>query len=736
MNSVQKRGWIGDLTGGLTGALTALPVELVLGLFAVAPLGAAYANHGLRAALWGCILGGILGVILRRNGAIINGTRSASALILGTLAADLLQQPAVQASADPAALVFVLLLLCSALSGVFQIIFGWLQVGRVLKFAPYPVLAGLICGVSLLMVFSALRPMLGVALGTRWSEVAAGYHAASLAVAALSLALCFVVPRWSRRIPGAVVALVVGTLVHHGLVAAFGADQLGATSGRVDGLLPDYSVWQAAFAGGAGGWPGWMPTLAPYALAIAIFSAQETLLCLSTIESITHQRADGDRELRLQGLSNLVSAVLGATPSVSIVSRAMTNLAAGGHSVFSGLAYSAALALIVVFAGNLIGLVPGAVTAGILVYLAITMVDDGVRRLCVQVLTQRAQLPPAQYRVLLANICVIVLVALVAVFGDIMKAVGVGVAAAMLLFVRSSMKPVIRRVFSAQYHRSLKVRSLDDMRVLEAEGGQIGVIEVEGPLFFGTADRVAREIESVAQYANSIILDFSRVRDVDPTGARTLLQVARKMKAQQRELSLAAINREVERLLQAMGLTLEIPDERWHRDLDTALETLEDGLLSKMGSCGERVVVHFSQTVLADGLSAWQTGVLEGYLSKRQFDSPGIVFRDGDAGSSLFVATGSVVDILLTLDGGQKKRVASFAPGVVFGEMALLQGKPRSADAVVQGASTVWELSRQSMTEIEFKHPEIARCILHNLSLSLAERLRLTTVQLRLAAEG
>lgn len=736
MSGINKRGWSGDFAGGVTASLSALPVELVYGLFAVAPLGAAYANHGLRAALWGCILGGVLGFLLRSTGGMLTGSRPASALILGTLAAALLQHVDVQASDDPAGMVFVLLLLCTALAGAFQLLFGMARVGRALKYVPYPVIAGLMCGVGLLMVLSALRPALGIAYGTPWRDALDVWHPLSITVTVVTLTLCFIVPRASKRVPSTVVALLGGMLLHHALVSFFGAGMLGSTSGSVDGLLPSFSVWQGVLNQGAGSLLGWLPTLAPYALAIAAFASLETLLCLAAIESSTHARTESDGELRKHGLVNLIAGSLGATPSIANLARVMINLSAGGHSTLSGVSYAVALTLVVVFAGNWMGLVPSAVTAAILVFYAIAMVDDGVRRLVVQLLTRREQLARAQYRLLWANFAVIALVALVAVFGDMMKAVGVGVAAAMFLFVRSSMKPVIRRVFNAQHHRSLKVRALEDIQLLEREGGQIGVIQVEGPLFFGTADRVAREIESVAVASTLLILDLQRVSDVDPTGARTLLQVARKMKARQRVLLLSGANQRVEGFLQAMGLEMAIPVECWYHDLDIALERLEDTLLVSNGVSSEHSVVHLSQTVLAKGLTESQTNVLEGYLSRHLFESAGMVFKGGDAGDSLFVATGSVVDIFLPLQTGKQKRVASFAPGVVFGEMALLEGKPRSADAVVQGPSTVWELTRDSLAEIELKHPEIARRLLLNLSRSLAERLRITTAELRLAVEG
>ena len=148
--------WRGDLAGGLNAALVALPIELIYGLFAVAPLGLDWAEHGLRAALWACVLGGLLGALLRTAGGTITGTASITALLLGTLAAQLMQHPQIQAAADPAATAFVLLLVCTAVAGALQWLFGLAGVGRVLKFVPYPVLAGLMCGVATPLTISVV----------------------------------------------------------------------------------------------------------------------------------------------------------------------------------------------------------------------------------------------------------------------------------------------------------------------------------------------------------------------------------------------------------------------------------------------------------------------------------------------------------------------------------------------------------------------------------------------------
>ena len=479
---------------------------------------------------------------------------------------------------------------------------------------------------------------------------------------------------------------------------------------------------------------GWLPLLAPYALAIAALASLESLLCLPLIEEVTSRRTQGDRQLRTLGLVNLAGGIMGATMSAANPSRVAINLGSGARSARSSVVYAVTLMLGVVFLGEWLGKVPNAVTAAILVFMASRMVDDGTRRQALQVLTRRAAMAQAQYRMLLANMGVVLLVTLVVVLGDMLKGVAVGVVAAMFLHVRAGMRPVVRQVSSAEQRRSLKVRSLADMQTLSEQGRHIAVIEAEGALFFGTADQLAREIDTVAQTAQSLILDLQRVGDVDTTGARSLLLTAKRLRTRQRSLSLAGANPRVERVLMTMGLQSDLAPVRWHDDLDTALEFHEDLLLQQTSGVGAGpATLSILQTTLAEGMDEVQGRLLQTYLQRRTCTAGELIFRIGESGDSLFVMTDSVVDIVLPLGGGRSKRIASFAPGVVFGEMALLDNKPRSANAIVKSAGVAWELTRDKLAQIESDHPEIARHIQLNLSRSLAERLRLTTMELRAA---
>lgn len=727
--------WVGDVRGGIVAALLALSVEIVYGLFAVAPLGPAFVGHGLHAALWACILGGILGFLLRVNGGMISGTRPATALILASLATALLEHAEIASLDNPESQVFVLLLLCTALAGLFQFLLGLLHAGRVLKYVPFPVTAGLMAGIGALMFLNSLRPALGASNQTAWLGLPAAIHPASALVAAIAFSTCVVAQRRKSAIPGSVLAILTGSLAHHGLAALLGDGWLGGTSTPLPGFLPEVLVWNAGV--GPFELAGWLPSIVPYALAIAIFGSLETLLCLSVIGNAVGKRPDGDRELRVQGLTNLFAGLSGATPGVGNLSRVNVNIANGGRSPLSILVYAFTIGGIVLLAGRFLSLVPQSVTAAIVIFYAFTMIDDGTRRITRQLFVQRKAISEQYYRVLLANFSVILLVAAVAVIGDMMQAAAVGFIAATFLFVQTRIKPAVRRVAFGNRRSSRKVRSAEDMERLADSGGRIVVIEAEGPLFFGTADSIACEIERHASEADQIIVDLRRVRDIDPTGARTLLQAARHLAGQKKRMLLSGASPVFESMLSAMGLENVVPRENWHFDLDRALEAAENRLLGRSGEENADQGLGLAQTALAAGLDAQDSQVLEGYLRKRTCDRATTLFEMNEAGDSLFVTGGGSVDILLPLKGGQHKRLVSLAPGVIFGELALLEGRPRSTSAVLVEASVVWELTRAAFDDLLAAHPQIARQVLFNVGRQLAGRLRaITTEMAALEEEG
>ncbi len=718
--------------------LGGVPVELNYGLITLAPLGATYGSLGIMLAFMGCILAGLFGPLLGGTRGVISGSRPGIAIILAHLIETLLRHPDFPLGAPGTAPAILLLLLsCCALAGLLQMAIGAAGLGRAIRYLPYPVLSGLMCGIALLMLLSALKPLFGLDRHAAWAALGwADVRWLSVVVAGASLYLSFAPPRFLRPIPPPILALTGGTALYYALGLAAGPEWLGPTlpalsfqwpgqwlSAR-ETLLPDARQWLAH-----------LPTLLPFAATIAVLASLEAMLCAVSADQLLHSRHDSRRELLAQGGANLGAALLGGTTTAGTAARLLANVRGGGRTPTASLFYALGMAVVVLLGLPWLSRVPEAVTAVLLVAIAVGMVDDWLRRLLRQLIGGLGRgVSPAeavQHRQLLAQGGLAAGVALTAVFLGLLWAVGVGVLAAMVLFVRNNSRPVVGRISSGSQRHSLRVRSAADMHWLETYGRQIALMELQGSLFFGTADRMQQAVEQSS--ARWVILDFGGVKEVDATGVRCLQQLASRLERQGCHLLLARVPPEsaVGRNLLGFGLALSLPRQYWFADADSALEFCENLLLDERGGAATHdAPVSLDDCLLARGLSAAELRLLESCMACHTLAQGSEVFAQGDAGDALYLVSRGTVSIRLPGQGSHSHRIAAFGPGVIFGEMSLLEGKPRSATAVADEDVELWSLSRDRLDWLQDNHPGVAARLVRNLSLDLADRLRLTTAAL------
>jgi SulP family sulfate permease len=282
---------------------------------------------------------------------------------------------------------------------------------------------------------------------------------------------------------------------------------------------------------------------------------------------------------------------------------------------------------------------------------------------------------------------------------------------------------------------SLKVRPERTAELLQAHGRRIALVELDGALFFGTSDAAAREIERVAREADEVIIEFRRVSDLDATGARVLVQAAHAVRAAGKRLSLASLAPDDPRarVLREMDVQGVLGDDAFCADADRALERAEDRLLDAlMSPAEEHRELRLHETLLGSGLDAEQIEALAARMVERRVAKGRHVFRHGDAADAMFVCLRGQIGIWLPGRGaGERgKRLVSFAPGVVFGEIGLLKRLPRSADAIAEEDAVLLELSRERFEQLAVERPDLLGKIMLNLSLHLSSRLRALTDEL------
>ncbi|MBK7766290.1 MAG: SLC26A/SulP transporter family protein [Sulfuritalea sp.] len=727
----------GDFLGPLTAALVAIPMEASYGIIAVAPLGHEFMAVGVLAAIYCALISNLVGAIGTARPGLLGGTGATPALAIAALVAYLATRLRLDGAPDiPLILAFTMLTL--ALAGAIQVLMSLANVGRLFKYMPYPVLAGFINGAALLLLLTAVRPFLGLPIASSWAGLAGQLGAVqpgAVAISFATLAIALSAPRFASKVPPLMVALASGLLLHYLIAAVAGPERAGATLAEVATRWPDLDVlrgFQTIF--GDPQLRAMIPSLIPAAAGLALLVTVESLLTASVVDGMLHERHNAKRELLFQGLANVLSACAGGTISLARLARCSSNVHAGARTRWSALVY-ALIAAGVLSAVEMIAYLPLSVMGGLLVAVSWTMVDEWSRRLPRQLL-QGHGLTPNQHRTLLGNYLVMLSVVVTAVVANLIVAVAVGVIGAMLLFVRRNSGSVIRRELHGNHYHSLRQRSISRMRELEREGWRIVLLELDGPLFFGTADKLSREIERLAAKAEYLILDFRRITDIDATGARILQQAAREGSAKRCQLLFASINPDGARarmlaLLGGAGL----PERRfWFDTADDAMEWAEEDLLARFDLPEPRDrLLSVRETQLGRGLDRNDLQILESALVELHIQRGAPIFSTGDMADGLYVVISGSVSVYLRGEP-QRKRVASLAPGVVFGEMGLLDGLPRSADLTADEDSVVLKLTRTHFDEMRRKHPNIAATVLFNLSAEMATRLRYINLELQAAS--
>ena len=241
-----------------------------------------------------------------------------------------------------------------------------------------------------------------------------------------------------------------------------------------------------------------------------------------------------------------------------------------------------------------------------------------------------------------------------------------------------------------------------------------------------------------------VILDLRRLTEIDPTGARILLQIASDLIARGKFLVLCepgSMGLQDPKMLavESMNTTGGPCAYIYQPDVDRALEWAEDRVLEQ---AGVQVLpdrpLRLGETLLGQDLSAEELETLSGAMTEERYSAGQYIFHAGDHGDALYLSTSGEISILLPVKGVDRskdrgKRIISFAPGVVFGELAVLEGMPRSADAMAEGELTVIRLSTEAFDQLRRNQPALAAKVLLNLSRYLAARMRSLTTELSAA---
>lgn len=471
----------GDIYGGLTAGIVALPLALAFG---------EASGAGPIAGLWGAIIVGFFASLFGGTGAQITGPTGPMVVVFAGVFASLSGNPA---------LVFAAVVL----AGILQILFGFFRLGQYIRLVPYPVVSGFMSGIGCIIIalqasrlfghepdgggtIPALTAIPGAVMDPNW---------VALGIGLLTLLIVFKWPKaWGKFVPGPLAALVIGTVLS---LFIKGAPILGdIPTGFPSFIMPSFT--QGTFL-----------IVLEAAFILAVLGAIDSLLTSLVADNMTRTRHNSDRELVGQGIGNTIAGLFGAIPSAGATMRTVINIRTGGQTKISGMLHSVLLLAVVISLAPLASQIPHSVLAGILVKVGYDIIDVAYLR--------RAHKGPRWDLALMA------LVLGLTVFVDLITAVAVGVVLAALAFVKKMADDQLSAFAAAEP----RVTTEEERALLDKVKGRVTLFDFGGPLSFGAAADLGHQVrERVKHHTSAIVLDLSRVPFIDVSAARAVETIA------------------------------------------------------------------------------------------------------------------------------------------------------------------------------------------------------------------
>jgi len=499
LKGYNARGFLADLTAGVTVGIVALPLAMA---FAIA--------SGVKpeAGIFTAVIAGLLISGLGGTRVCIGGPTGAFIVILYGIGA--------KYGLDNLAI-------CTVMAGVFLLVLGFARLGTMIKFIPYPVTMGFTSGIAVLIFTTQIKDFLGLQVEKVPSEFVEKMKvlvehldtisAPTLALAGACLAIILFWPKnWQRRVPGSIVALVLATAA----VSLFSipVETIGSKFGGIPQGLPSPHLPVMS-------WDNIQHLFQP-ALTIAILAAIESLLCAVVADGMIDDRHDSNQELMAQGLANIVSPIFGGIAVTSAIARTATNVKSGGRTPVAGIVHALTLLVIILLAAPLAKFIPLAALSAVLVNVALHMGEWH----------NFARLPKWP-----GSDAVVFLVAFVlTVVIDLTVAVEIGMVLAAMLFIKRSAE-------------TTQIMAVDE--TTETEGSHHSLIGKEippgvmvyrmmGAFFFGAVDKLESALKREKQEPEVLILRMRKVVAMDATGLNALEDLYERLHRKGKHLILSA----------------------------------------------------------------------------------------------------------------------------------------------------------------------------------------------------
>ena len=728
MKSFKFAEFYRNITGGVVAAVVALPILLSCGFLAYAPLGHEYATVGVSAAFVVAVLAALISGAFGGHPLMLNTPKTTHATMLAGLPSGISLQPAFSSlipSSQGPMLLMAVALLALLVSGLTQTLLGGFKLGALVKFVPYPVISGFINGFAIQIILGQLPNVFGqdnFADLVRAFEGSKPLNAWPVGFSVLAAGLCYLSGKKSTRIPPAIIGMVGGTVAH--LVA--GKIWPTANLGPVIGTIPQglhlafhfndlkALVSSPIFSGNAF-------EIVATGMTLAMVSSIQSLLSLTASEQQFEERANSNKELVIQGVTNTLSALLGGTPSGGTVQVTRALYDAGGRTQIAHLTYAVVLAAFAYGLSSLIASLPLSVMAGVVILLNTNSLDKWTK----QILVQSTSKNTAGRRDLVLNLLVVVLVTFLVVKVGSLAALGTGLISVFFVFLYRSNAHMVRSIKYANSLRSSSERPHAAMRLLEEHGHRIAILKLVGPIFFGSAETVAQIIEKEAKQVDFVILDLKQCSHFDSSGVMMLKRMDEQLAKDGKVLILAnlAVGGNRRRFLTVMGASKFESQGRVHHSLDVALSVAEDALLQKLDATHFRDEnVTLAEFAICDDVTPEEITLLQSVTVVRVRAVGQTLELGGEQENSFFLLVKGNAGVYSGSEGNMTRH-ASYKAGMINGGRDPLRDVSSSRSAIVATTNIiVRELTADAMKKLDARCPGLQLKLMRNLAADLSYR--------------
>lgn len=516
-----KRYLSGDLYGGLTAAIVALPLALAFGV---------QSGLGAIAGLYGAIALGILAALFGGTKTQISGPTGPMAVVAAAVVAG---QIAHYGSVEAA---FGTIIATFVLAGAFQLLLGISRIGRYIRYMPYPVVSGFMTGIGVIIIIMQIFPFFGLASPTgivntlvSLPEIPAGLSWQAVMLAVATIAVIYLLPRVTKAVPSTLVALIALTLV----------STLAGLNVPVIGDIPTGLPEVHADTIFALDWQHPMMIIIP-ALTLAALGAIDSLLTSVVADNLTKTQHNSDKELIGQGIGNMAAGFIGGLPGAGATMRTVVNINAGGRTQLSGIVHGIVLLIILLGAGAYASLIPLPVLAGILITVGVGIIDYKSFR--------HLTLIPR------SDAFIMVTVLLLTVLVDLLQAVAVGLVMAALWFMKQMGDTAEAAAQGDSLANCTESYTLpDEQDIDEAIKQRVYLQHFDGPIFFGFTSQFKQIISGMPEM-DTVIFRMKNVPHIDQSGMYAIEDAVLELKQRNINVIFSALQTQPENMLRRINL--------------------------------------------------------------------------------------------------------------------------------------------------------------------------------------